>query len=121
MRVGSKELIRDINSHLLLEAIIQEGPVSRAALSKKTGLAKATVSAIVQELLEQKLVLEIGSDDTTLGRKPILLTFNEGCGHVLAIDVNTDTLSALTCNLKGRVVVCASFPITRGGTKYCPF
>ena len=120
MRVGSKELIRDINSHLLLEAIIQEGPVSRAALSKKTGLAKATVSAIVQELLEQKLVLEIGSDDTTLGRKPILLTFNEGCGHVLAIDVNTDTLSALTCNLKGESCRLRQFPNHAGRDEILP-
>lgn len=120
MRVGSKELIRDINSHLLLEAILQEGPVSRAALAKKTGLAKATVSAIVQELLDQKLVLEIGSDATTLGRKPILLTFNADCGYVLSIDVNTDTLSALTCNLKGENCRLHQFPNHAGRNEILP-
>lgn len=28
MQTGSKELIRDINFHLILEAIINEGPIS---------------------------------------------------------------------------------------------
>ena len=33
MQTGSKELIRDINLHLILEAIINEGPISRAGLA----------------------------------------------------------------------------------------
>ena len=49
MQTGSKELIRDINFHLILEAIINEGPISRAGLAKHLGLTKATVSSIVQE------------------------------------------------------------------------
>ena len=55
MRTGSKELIRDINSHLILEIILREGRISRAALAKKSGLTKATVSAIVLELMQKKL------------------------------------------------------------------
>ena len=90
MRTGSKELIRDINSHLILEIILREGKISRAALSKQSGLTKATVSAIVLELIEKNLVIEVGSDDTSMGRKPILLTFNASCGHVLSIDLNAD-------------------------------
>ena len=53
MRTGSKELIRDINSHLILEIILREGRISRAALAKKSGLTKATVSAIVLELMQK--------------------------------------------------------------------
>ncbi len=101
MITGSKELIRDMNSHLILELILQEGTISRAALAKKSGLTKATVSTIVQRLLEQKLVIEVGNDNTSLGRKPILLTFQSSCGYALSIDVNADTISAMICNLKG--------------------
>ena len=61
MQTGSKELIRDINFHLILEAIINEGPISRAALAKHLGLTKATVSSIVQELLDSGLAREVGS------------------------------------------------------------
>jgi Mn-dependent DtxR family transcriptional regulator len=65
MQTGSKELIRDINFHLILEAIINEGPISRAGLAKHLGLTKATVSSIVQELLNSGLVREVGS-----GKRP---------------------------------------------------
>ena len=74
---GSKELIRDINTRLVLETIIESESISRAAISKKLGLTKATISIIVQELINKKLVIEVGSDDTKLGRKPILLSLKK--------------------------------------------
>lgn len=101
MITGSKELIRDINRNLILETIIKKDPISRANLAQITGLTKATVSAIVAQLIEQNLVLEIGSDNTSLGRKPILLTFNANCAHVISIDLNTSTISVLISNLRG--------------------
>ena len=77
MITGSKELIRDINTRLVLETIINNGSISRAAIAKHLGLTKATISAIVQELIVKRLVIEIGSDDTSHGRKPILLSLNK--------------------------------------------
>jgi len=101
MITGSKKLIRDINSHLVLEAIVNKTSISRAALSKQLGLTKATISAIVQELIDSHLVLEMGSKDTKKGRKPILLTFNQHCGHALALEISAKCITVLTSNLKG--------------------
>ena len=72
MVTGSRELIREMNRRLVLETVINDGPLSRAAISKKLGLTKATISAIVQDLLEEQYIEEIGSDQTQYGRKPIL-------------------------------------------------
>lgn len=99
MITGSKELIRDINSKLVLETIINHNPISRASISKELGLTKATISAIVQDLMNKNLVIEIGSDDTSLGRKPILLSFNKKAGHALCIDLGVETISALITDL----------------------
>jgi len=101
MITGSKELIRDINSHLVLEAIVNNAPLSRAALSQQLGLTKATISTIVQELLDTHLILEIGSKDTKKGRKPILLTFNQNCGQIISLDIGSHFITLLTSNLKG--------------------
>lgn len=101
MVTGSKELIRDINSNLVLETIINYNPISRASISKKLGLTKATISAIVQDLINKDLVIEIGSDDTNLGRKPILLSFNKKAGSVICVDIGVDTISALLTDLQG--------------------
>lgn len=99
MITGSKELIRDINSKLVLETIINQSPISRASISKHLGLTKATISAIVSDLMNKNLVIEIGSDDTSLGRKPILLNFNKKAGHALCIDLGVETISALITDL----------------------
>jgi predicted NBD/HSP70 family sugar kinase len=101
MVTGSKELIRDINTNLVLETIINHAVISRAAIAKHLGLTKATISAIVQDLINRKLVIEIGSDDTSLGRKPILLSLNKKAGYVICIDIGVDTLSALVSDLTG--------------------
>jgi len=101
MVTGSKELIRDINTNLVLETIINQNAISRAAIAKHLGLTKATISAIVQELINRKLVIEIGSDDTNLGRKPILLSLNKKAGYVICIDIGVETISALVADLLG--------------------
>jgi predicted NBD/HSP70 family sugar kinase len=99
MITGSKELIRDINTKLVLETIINNTSISRASISKHLGLTKATISAIVQELISKKLVIETGSDDTKLGRKPILLSINRKAGYVICVDIGVDTISALVSDL----------------------
>lgn len=120
MITGSKELIRDMNSHLILEMILKEGTISRAALAKSSGLTKATVSAIVQKLIEQNLVVEAGNDNTSLGRKPILLTFHANCGYALSIDVNANTISAMICNLRGENCHLKLYPNRAGREEILP-
>lgn len=101
MITGSKELIRDINTRLILETIINSGSISRAAIARHLGLTKATISAIVQELIGKRLVVEIGSDDTSHGRKPILLSLNKKAGYVICIDIGESTITALLSDLSG--------------------
>jgi predicted NBD/HSP70 family sugar kinase len=64
-------------------------------------LTKATISTIVQDLINRELVIEIGSDDTDLGRKPILLSFNKKAGYVISVDIGVETISALRTDLEG--------------------
>lgn len=101
MITGSKELIRDINSNLVLSQIVNNSPISRSTIAKKLGLTKATISAIVNDLLEDKLIIEIGSDDTSLGRKPILLSFNKKAGYAVSVDIGEQMISMLITDLQG--------------------
>ena len=95
MSAANQELIRNINCKLILESILNLGPISRADLSKKLNLTKATISAIVQDLMEESLVTEIGSKDTSIGRKPILLKFNQKCGYAISIDLSVNDIFVL--------------------------
>ncbi|MDO5521112.1 MAG: ROK family transcriptional regulator [bacterium] len=109
MVIGSKELIRDINNNLVLETIIHKSPISRASLSKELGLTKATISTIVQDLIDRKLIIEIGSDNTELGRKPILLTFNKQAGLALCIDIQLDSCTAVLSDLQAETLNSDTF------------
>ena len=102
MVTGSRELIREMNRRLVLETVINDGPLSRAAISKKLGLTKATISAIVQDLLEEQYIEEIGSDQTQYGRKPILLRFCRQNGYIIALDLGVERTVLMVCDLLGQ-------------------
>lgn len=120
MVTGSKELIRDMNTQLVLRTIMEEGPISRASVSQKLGLTKATVSAIVQVLLDRELVLEVGSDDTKRGRKPILLELNKSCAYSITIDLSTDYITLFSANLMGENCVLKQFENQENQTTILP-
>lgn len=98
---GNPELIRDINTQSVIRTIIENGPISRAAIASRLGLTKATVSTIVQVLLDRELIQEIGSDDTKKGRKPILLKLDQDCGYIISLDLASETITLMTANLLG--------------------
>ena len=107
---GSKSLIRDINTQLVLKTIMEEGSISRATLSKKLGLTKATISAIVQELLNKHLVREIGTLTVSSGRKPILLEFASDCAYAISIDISQSQLTILSATLAGEHCTLRQYP-----------
>ena len=107
---GNQELIRDINTQSVIQTITREGSISRAAIASKLKLTKATVSAIVQVLLDRELVLETGSDDTKKGRKPILLQMNKSCGYIISVNLALDTITLMTANLLGENCTIYQYP-----------
>lgn len=118
MAIANQEMIRDNNRRQVLEYLVNHPPVSRAALSQQLHLTKATISNIVQELIEQHLILEIGSAQTSLGRKPILLEFQKKCGYALSIDVHPSQIIALTSDLKGENCRLKEYPFQKGDNLY---
>ncbi len=88
---GTK-LVRDFNELNILRFIKLYGPLSRAQLSKKYKISKATVSEIVSKLINIDFVKEIGMGKSTRigGRKPILLEFNPKAGYAIGIEIKRD-------------------------------
>ncbi len=68
--------------------LIREGTaVTRAEMTRHTGLARSTVAARVERLLTNDLVYEVGGSAPTGGRPATVLAFNPGAGVVLAADL----------------------------------
>ena len=102
--VTDKYIIREMNEKLVLKTIIQEKTISRADIAKQLNLNKTSVSSIVSDLIEKNLVMETGSGESSGGRKPILVMFNQKAGYSLSFDVGPDYISSLLTYLDGSFV-----------------
>jgi glucokinase-like ROK family protein len=83
LRGADHTTMREVNRSLVLDLVKAGGRVSRASIARATTLAKPTVSAIVDELIADGLIREIGVGATASGRPPILLQFN-ACSQLVA-------------------------------------
>jgi biotin operon repressor len=70
---ATRQHTRNHNSRLVLRVIYEDEAISRADIARKTGLTRTTVSAVVNELIEQGLIEETGAGQSSGGRLPILL------------------------------------------------
>jgi len=88
-RGADHAVMRELNRSLVLDLLKQNSPISRAAIAKLTALAKPTVSTIVDDLVSEGLVREIGVGKTRSigGRPPILLEFNERSHFLIGVEI----------------------------------
>ncbi len=94
-RTGDPALIREINLSIVLNALREQGAMSRAALAAYTGLTKVTLSALAQKLIARNMVIERGVGKSGLGRPGILLELNPRAGAMLAVEIGVDFVSIL--------------------------
>src|SRR4051812_22209720 len=106
--------IREQNCNLLLELIWRARQISRAEISRRTGLSPSTVSTIVAELREANLVREIGAGASRGGRKPTLLAFCDDAYFILGLELGARHVGAVVIDLRGNVRAHAEAPnVTR--------
>lgn len=101
---GTK-LVRDFNELNILRFIKQFGPLSRAQLSKKYKISKATVSEIIAKLIQVGFVKEIGMGKSTRigGRKPIMLEFNPKAGYAIGIEIKRNHARVALTDLNAHI------------------
>lgn len=104
--ITDRYTLRENNEQLVLATLIEEKSISRAQISKMTGLNKASVSDIANKLIDNQFIYEVGSGESTTsgGRKPILLQLNKFAGLTLTIDLGYDYVSYLVTYLNGEVL-----------------
>ncbi|RKN18089.1 ROK family protein [Micromonospora musae] len=102
VRQGS---LRELNLAVVLGRIAAaERPPSRADLAAETGLTRATVSAVVEDLITGRLVTEAEPAPRTGAGRPargLVLAGNGPAG--LGLEINVDYLAVCVVDLAGRV------------------
>jgi predicted NBD/HSP70 family sugar kinase len=102
--VGTPSLLRAINERTVLDFIRQRGPVSRAQISRVSGLSKPTVSLALGALESARLVREAGRSSGGKGPSALLYELNPRAGWVVGIDVGRAWVRAALADLTGEIV-----------------
>ncbi len=102
-RTGDSRLIKDLNSHLVLDKIQREGPISRTQIAAETGLSLSAVSKLVAGWQRAGIVHEIGKEESRGGRRPVLLEFDYHSGLAVGIKLSVNRMVSVIVDLEGHV------------------
>ncbi len=102
--------IRDINRQIVLNYVREREPISRAEIARETALQRSTVSVIVDGLISEGLVEEIGEGESTGGRPPTMLRLRTAGAIAIGVTVNPTLTTIGTSDLAGRVLSQQEFP-----------
>lgn len=111
VELASSETARQINRDIVLQLIRTNQPISRADLSRHSGLQRSTVSQIVEQLIREKWVREGTVASPPRGRRPTLLELNEDL-VVIAVDIHPEEATVATVDLNGRLLSRSLVPLT---------
>lgn len=101
----NQQIVKKNNKALVLQYIIEKEPISRADIAQSTGLHKATVSSLVNELLEEELIFESGPGESSGGRRPVILHFNKTAGYAIGIDIGVNYVLCVLTDLSGKIMI----------------
>ncbi len=110
VELASSEVARDINRDVVLELIRTKQPVSRADLSRISGLQPSTVSLIVEQLLREKWIAEGAAAKRPRGRRPTLLSLNDEL-VILVADIRPSQAIVAVVDLNGRFLSRETLPL----------
>jgi predicted NBD/HSP70 family sugar kinase len=107
-RTGSLETLRRLNRLRVIDALRDEGLISRAEIARRTGLSRSTVSSLVSELQADGLVVErpepAAAHGDQGGRPPILLSFDASAGVAVGIDFDHHHVRVAVSDLSSRIL-----------------
>jgi predicted NBD/HSP70 family sugar kinase len=109
LRQGAKVLpehARGHNRSLVLQTLSHQGAMSRADLSRETGLTRVTISDLVAELIADGFVAEMGVREASGPGKPAILVDLDHAGHrIIGLDLSgSDTFIGAVLTLDGGIV-----------------
>ena len=88
----------------ILGHCINDGNFSLADLSKEINISIPTTTRLIEELMEEGFIEDMGKQDTNGGRRPSIYGLNPSAGYFVGTDVEKSTISIAITDFKGQIV-----------------
>lgn len=112
-QVASSETARDINRRIVLNLVRKHQPISRASLARRSGMQRSTVSAITEQLISERWVIEGATGHLPRGRKPTFLHLNADRSGIIAADIHPGTTTLAAASMDSRILAQETMPTGR--------
>jgi predicted NBD/HSP70 family sugar kinase len=96
-------LLRDLNERTVLDTIRAGAPISRAEISRRSGISKPTVSLALESLLKADLVREASDRPDGPGYGAVYFEPVAEAAVVLGLDLGARFVRGAVCDLAGEV------------------
>jgi glucokinase-like ROK family protein len=101
---GDQTFVRELNLSSVLRLLQTNKPLSRAQIASLTGLHKSTVSSLVEELIDRRLVHETGILSGGAGRPSTQLDLNPRAGGIIGVEFGVDFVSVVLTDFVGVIL-----------------
>ncbi|MCA1899923.1 MAG: ROK family transcriptional regulator [Chloroflexi bacterium] len=99
------------NRDLVLRTIFANETISRAEVARVTRLTRTTVSDVVNGLLSEGLVEEVGRGESLGGKSPILLSVVADSRYLIGLNLAQDKFTGAIVNLRGEIKEMVEAPV----------
>lgn len=100
----SPRLLREINDNVVLELLLESGPMTRGRIGEHTGLSKPTVSSLLTRLDQRGLVTTTGVVEGGPGPNARIYAVNPRAAYVIGVHVEQHLSVAGLATLTGEVI-----------------
>ncbi len=96
--------LKDMNRRTVYNLLSTAGEISRAEISRRTGISSPTVIKIIDHFLDIGIACMGGEGESKLGRKPQIIKFNYDAAYSLGIEFDEDHMYIGLVNLSGEIL-----------------
>lgn len=101
---GSFQLLKKINTGLILDTIRYKGPIPRSEIAKILNLTPATVTNITAELINNNIIVESELGESSGGRKPIMLKINDNSYYIISVYIECCDIKLAVVNMESKII-----------------
>lgn len=95
---------RQHNRRIIIQALRRHGGLSRADLSRMTGLTAQAIANIISALMNDGLVCEAGRRKSSRGQPPITIELCDDGGFALGLRIDATSYNLVALSLTGEVL-----------------